>query len=73
MDQFVIGSSQLHEGLEYLWREEMLGREGWDLMYDGRRAEVSNMSFSQPFPLHQLPFLILNKTGVDRRIRESTA
>lgn len=51
MDQFVIGSSQLHEGLEYLWKEEMLRQEGWDLMDDGRKAEVSKMSFSQPFPL----------------------
>ena len=47
----MIGSSQLHEGLEYLWKEEMLRQEGWDLMDDGRKAEVSKMSFSQPFPL----------------------
>lgn len=51
----------------------MRGREGWDLMGDGRRAKVSNVSFSQLFPLPQLYFLIPNETGMDRRIVESTA
>ena len=51
----------------------MLGREGWDLMGDGRKAKVSNVSFNQLFPLPQLYFLIPNETGMDRRIVESTA